>query len=169
MAIRLGGLLAGIKRAVVDAHRSVAEQHMEELEQYFEPAPGQSPDLRFPQGQWEARSVVLRVPHETSRNGKVSVEQRDVHVPLITLLPLRSHAIERVELLATLDFSLAEPLSLEAARGKEDLPADILVKLGQRGPHSAEVKIVVQAGDLPPGYARLVGAYEKVLNAQLPT
>jgi hypothetical protein len=169
MAIRLGGLLAGIKRAVVDAHRSVSEQHMEELEQYFEPAPGQASDLRFPQGQWEARSVVLRVPHETSRNGKVSIEQREVHVPLITLLPLRSHAIERVELLTTLDFSLAEPLSPEAASGDADLPPDIMVKLGHRGPHSAEVKIVVQAGDLPPGYARLVGAYEKVLNAQLPT
>ncbi|MEH6434387.1 DUF2589 domain-containing protein [Massilia sp. DD77] len=33
MSIRLGGLPAGIKRAVVDAHRSVAGQHMEELAQ----------------------------------------------------------------------------------------------------------------------------------------
>lgn len=169
MAIRLGGLLAGIKRAVIDAHRSVAEQHMEELARYFEPAPGQAPDLRFPDGQWEARSVALQVPHEASRNGKVGIEQRAVHVPLITLLPLRSHAIERVELLTTLDFSLAEPLAPDAAKGEADLPPDIMVKLGQRGPHSAEVKIVIQAGDLPPGYARLVGAYEKVLNAQLPT
>lgn len=169
MSIKLGGLLAGIKRAVVEAHRSVANQHMEELAQYFSPAPGQPDDLRFPEGQWEPRSVVLRVPHETSRNGQVSLAQREVQVPLITLLPLRSHAIERVELLTTLDFSLAAPLPPEAARGDADLPPDILVNLGHRGPHSAEVKIVVQAGDLPPGYARLVGAYEKVLNAQLPT
>lgn len=169
MSIRLGGLLAGIKRAVIDAHRSVAEQHMEELAKYFAPAPGQPADLRFPDGQWEARSVVLQVPHESSRNGKVSIERREVHVPLITLLPLRSHAIERVELLTTLDFSLAPHLEPDAARGEADLPPDILVNLGHRGPHSAEVKIVVHAGDLPPGYARLVGAYEKVLNAQLPT
>ncbi|MBQ5948947.1 DUF2589 domain-containing protein [Massilia sp. ST3] len=146
MSIRPGGLLAGIKRAVVDAHRSVAEQHMEELAQYFEPAPGQAPGIRFPEGQWEARSVVLKVPHEASRNGKVSIEQRAVHVPLITLLPLRSHTIERVELLTTLDFSLAPPLPPEAASGarkaaRADLPSDILVKLGPRAPHSAEVKI----------------------------
>ena len=169
MSIKLSGLLAGIKRAVVDAHRSVAEQHMEELAQYFEPAPGQAADLQFPAGQWEARSVVLKVPHEASRDGKVRIEQRAVHVPLITLLPLRSHTIERVELLTTLDFSLAPPLPPEAARGEADLPPDILVNLGHRGPHSAEVKIVVGAGELPAGYARLVGAYEKVLNAQLPT
>lgn len=169
MSIKLGALLAGIKRAVIDAHRGVAEQHMEELAQYFVPASGQAGDLRFPDGQWEARSVALRLPHEASRNGKVVLEQRDIHVPLITLIPLRSHAIERVELLTTLDFGLAPPLPEEAARGEADLPPEITVRLGHRGPHSAEVKIVVLGGDLPPGYARLVGAYEKVLNAQLPT
>lgn len=169
MSIKLGGLLAGIKRAVVDAHRNVAEQHMEELAQYFAPAPGQPADLRFPDGQWEARSVVMQVPHEASRNGVVSIEQRAIHVPLITLLPLRSHVIERVELLTTLDFSLAPPLPDAVARGEADLPPEITVSLGHKGPHSAEVKIIVHAADLPPGYARLVGAYERVLNAQLPT
>ena len=169
MSIKLGGLLAGIKRAVVDAHRNVAEQHMEELAQYFAPAPGQPAGLRFPDGQWEARSVVMQVPHEASRNGVVSIEQRAIHVPLITLLPLRSHVIERVELLTTLDFSLAPPLAGDVARGEADLPPEITVSLGHKGPHSAEVKIVVHAADLPPGYARLVGAYERVLNAQLPT
>lgn len=169
MSVKLGGLIAGIKRAVVDAHRSVVEQHMEELAQYFVPTPGQAADLRFPDGQWEARSVTMQVPHEVSRNGKVSIEPRDIHVPLITLLPLRSHVIDRVELLTTLDFSLAPPLPDEVARGDADLPPEITVNLGHKGPHSAEVKIIIHAADLPPGYARLVGAYEKVLNAQLPT
>ncbi|MFC0252496.1 DUF2589 domain-containing protein [Massilia consociata] len=169
MSIKLGGLIAGIKRAVVDAHRSIAEQHMEELAQYFVPAEGQPADLQFPDGQWAARSVVMQVPHEASRDGKVVMDQREVHVPLITLLPLRSHAIERFELLTTLDFALAPPLEDSVARGEADLPPEIVVNLGHRGPHSAEVKIVVHANDLPPGYARLVGAYEKVLNAQLPT
>lgn len=169
MSIKLGGLLAAVKRAVVAAHRSVAEQHMEELAQYFVPAPGQEAELRFPDGQWEARSVTMQVPHEASRNGKVSIERRDIQVPLITLLPLRSHVIDRVELLTTLDFGLAPPLPDEVARGEADLPPDITVNLGHKGPHSAEVKIVVHAADLPPGYARLVSAYEKVLNAQLPT
>jgi hypothetical protein len=169
MSIKLGGLIAGVKRAVVDAHRSVAEQHIEELAQYFVPAPGQAAGLKFPDGQWEARSVVMQVPHEASRNGRVSIEQRAVKVPLITLLPLRSHVIERVELLATLDFSLAPPLPDDALHGEADLSPDITVSLGHKGPHSAEVKIVVHGADLPPGYARLVSAYEKVLNAQLPT
>jgi hypothetical protein len=169
MSIKLGGLIAGIKRAVIDAHRSVAEQHIEELAQYFVPADGQAADVSFPDGQWEARTVVMQVPHEASRNGKVAIERRDIHVPLITLLPLRSHVIERVELLTTLDFSLAPPLPEHVARGEADLPPEITVKLGHKGPHSAEVKIIVHAADLPPGYARLVSAYEKVLNAQLPT
>lgn len=66
MSIKLGGLLAGVKRAVVEAQRSVAEQHMEELAQYFVPAPGQKAELQFPDGQWEARSVTMQVPHEAS-------------------------------------------------------------------------------------------------------
>jgi hypothetical protein len=169
MSIKLGGLISGIKRAVIDAQRSVAEQHMEELAQYFVPAAGQEPGIQFPDGEWEARTVTMKVPHEASRNGKVSLENRAVHVPLITLLPLRSHVIDRVELLTMLDLSLAPPLPPDVAAGKADLPPDILVNLGHKGPHAAEVKIVVHAGDLPPGYARLVGAYEKLLNAQLPT
>ncbi len=169
MSIKLGGLISAIKRAVVDAQRSVAEQHLEELVQYFVPAPGQEPPPRFPDGKWEARSVTMHVPQEVSRNGRVSIESRDVEVPLITLLPLRSHVIDRVEVLTTLDLSLAPPLSPDAAAGQADLPPDIVVNLGHRGPHAAEIKIVVHAADLPPGYARLVGAYEKVLNAQLPT
>lgn len=169
MSIKLGGLIAGIKRAVVDAHRSVAEQHLEELAQYFVPAPGQAAGVHFPDGQWEARSVAMQVPHEVSRNGKVGIEPHTIQVPLITLLPLRSHVIERVELLTTLDFGLAPPLADDVARGEADLPPEITVNLGHKGPHSAEVKIVVHAAELPPGYARLVGAYEKVLNAQLPT
>ena len=93
MSVKLGGLIAGVKRAVVDAQRSVAEQHMEELAQYFVPAPGQAADLRFPDGRWEARSVTMEVPHEASRNGKVAIEPHTIQVPLITLLPLRSHVI----------------------------------------------------------------------------
>jgi hypothetical protein len=169
MSIKLGSLIGAIKRAVVDAQHSVAEQHMEELAQYFVPAPGQDKSTQFPQGEWEARTVTMHVPREVSQNGKVSIENHAVHVPLITLLPLRSSMIDRVELLTTLDLSLAPPLTPDQSQGKADLPPDVVVNLGHKGPHSAEVKIVVHAGELPPGYARLVGAYEKVLNAQLPT
>ncbi|MGZ8288657.1 MAG: DUF2589 domain-containing protein [Telluria sp.] len=168
MPIQLGGLLSGIKRAVIDAHRSVARQHIEELAQFFVAAPGQSPDIKFPDGEWESRNVIMNVPKEVSRNGKVGLENHKVHVPLITLLPLKSHVIDRVEVLTTLDLSLAS-LSDEALKGNDDLAPDILVGLGGKGPHSAEIKIVVHGVDLPAGYARLVGAYEKLLNAQLPT
>lgn len=167
MAIQLGGLLGGIKRAVIDAHRSVARQHIEELAQFFVPAPGQPADLQFPDGEWESRNVIMNIPKEVSRNGKVGLENHKVHVPLITLLPLKSHVIDRVEVLTTLDLSLAS-LGEDALRGEADLPPEILVDLGRKGPHTAEVKIVVHAIDLPGGYARLVGAYEKLLNAQLP-
>lgn len=167
MPIQLGGLLGGIKRAVIDAHRSVARQHIEELAQFFVPAQGQPPGLQFPDGEWESRNVIMSVPKEVSRNGKVALENHKVHVPLITLLPLKSHVIDRVEVLTTLDLSLSS-LSEEALKGNEDLPPDILVDLGRKGPHTAEIKIVVHAVDLPAGYARLVGAYEKLLNAQLP-
>jgi hypothetical protein len=167
MSFKLGALISGIKKAVLEAHRSVSEQHMEELAQYFVPAPGQNADLKFPDGAWDARNVVMNVPKEVSQNGKVSLQNHQVYVPLITLLPLRSQVLDRVEVLTSLDLSLAN-LSDDQSKGKSDLPPDILVKLGGRGPTCAEVKIVVHACDLPPGYARLVGAYEKLLNAQLP-
>ena len=168
MATKLGGLLAGIKKAVIDAQHSVADQHINELKQFFVAEEGQSDNLIFPDGSWDARTVTMNVPREVSRNGVVSTENHKVLVPLITLLPLRSHLIDRVEVLTTLDVSIAE-LNDEIAGNPPDLANDVLVSVGSKGPNASEIKIIVVGADLPQGYARLVSAYEKLLNAQLPT
>jgi hypothetical protein len=167
MSTKLSGLLAGIKKSVVDAHRSVCSQHMEELEKFFQPAPGQSADLEFPNGEWNARTVAMNIPKEVSHNGVVTLENHKVMVPLITLLPLKSLTLERIEVLTTIDLSLAN-LSEEMLKEKSELPSDVQVSFGSAGPNATEIKMIIQASNLPDGYARLVGAYEKLLNAQLP-
>lgn len=172
MSTKLGALISGLKRAVVEAHNHLANQHIEELARFFQPAkeqPEGTPDNpTFPDGAWEPKVVVMNVQREVhSNDGGTRLEPHPVQVPLITLAPLRSLMIDRFELLTTLDLTVArlDESDLEHA---EDM-AEVSVNLGSKGPNTAEIKIVIQAADLPPGYTRLIGAYEKLLNAQLPT
>jgi hypothetical protein len=167
MATKLGSLLSALKKAVVDAQRSVSNQHIDDLQRFFKPAEGQADDVTFPNGRWEAQTVIFNVPKEVSRNGVVSLENHPVSVPLITLVPQQSHVIDRVEILTTVDMSLAG-LESDAAQGQADLPDDVLVQLGNKIANPTEIKIVIQGTEPPEGYARVVGAYAKVLNAQIP-
>ncbi|POA97458.1 hypothetical protein C2134_16655 [Chromobacterium sinusclupearum] len=165
MTTTLSNLISGLKKAVIEAQRSVSHQHIEELRQFFVPDREQDPKLRFPEGAWTARMVGMNVPKEVCRNGAVTLEHHEVQVPLIALLPLKSYAIEKVEVLTTLSLALAEQAHSEA---NEDA-ADVLVSMRRQDEQTAELKIVIQAQEPPAGYQQLVAAYEKLLNAQLPT
>lgn len=172
MSTKLGSLIAGIKRAVIDAHRSLSDQHINELANFFQPAKdqpeGQMGNPTFPDGAWEPKVVAINVQKEVHNNGALTLVPHTVYVPLITLVPLKSHLIERFELLTTLDLAVVELID-DNPDDLNDMSSEITVNLGSKGPNTAELKIVIQAADLPAGYARLVGAYEKLLNAQLPT
>lgn len=170
MTTKLSGILSGIKKAVVDAQQSVSNQHLKEIEQFFtaDVAHQSNEAPRFPQGSWTPRTVKINVHREVSVNGKVSIEPLEVQVPLITLVPIQSHQIERVEILTKLDFSSAQ-LTPEQTQGEQDLSPEMMVSFDGNGPQSAEIKIVITASNPPEGYARLVRAFDKLLNAQLPT
>ncbi|OHX12604.1 DUF2589 domain-containing protein [Chromobacterium sphagni] len=163
MKATLGSLISGLKKAVIEAQRSVSHQHIEELQQFFIPDQEQDPSQSFPEGAWTARMVGMNVPREVSRNGVVTLEHHQVQVPLITLLPLKSFAIEQVEVLTTLSLALAETPDPAG----ED--ADVLVSMRPLDEQTAEIKIVIRGLEPPAGYQRMVAAYEKLLNAQLPT
>lgn len=165
MTATLGRLISGLKRAVIEAQRSVCHQHIEELQQFFVPDQEQDPSLSFPEGAWTARMVGMNVPREVSRNGAVALEHHEVQVPLITLLPLKSFAIKQVEILTTLKLELAE----SPDGGEDEDAADVLVSMRLQDEQTAELKIVIQGMEPPAGYQRIVAAYEKLLNAQLPT
>jgi hypothetical protein len=166
MSIKLSNLLAGLKSAVIDAHRSVSEQHIEELKHYF--VAKNNPEQNFPDGEWDAKTVTVIIPKEVSKNGVVTLENHNVMVPLITLLPLNSYMIDKVEILTTIDLSM-ENLSEDVINGQNDLPQNVMINLGGNGLNPAEIKIVIQASNsIPDGYARLISAYDKILNAQLP-
>ncbi|OBU87125.1 DUF2589 domain-containing protein [Chromobacterium subtsugae] len=167
MTAKLGSLISGLKRAVIEAQRSVCHQHIEELQQFFVPDQEQNPAQSFPEGAWTARMVGMNVPREVSRNGVVTMEHHEVQVPLITLLPLKSFAIEKVEVLTTLSLSLTEPP--DGQPDADDEAADVLVSMRRQDEQTAEIKIVIQGLEPPAGYQRVVAAYEKLLNAQLPT
>jgi hypothetical protein len=165
MAIQLNNLLSGIKKAVVEANQSVSAQHMEELQNFFNPVEGS--DTIFPNGNWEAKTVSLLVPKEVSKNGNVNIENHVVQVPLIALVPVKSYMIHKVEILTSLKLSVSN-LSQDALDGEENLPLNTILDTNSLN-NDTEIKIVIQSNDnVPEGYARIISAYSKVLNAQLP-
>jgi hypothetical protein len=173
MSAKLGELISGVKRAIVDAHRSVGAQHLEELAQFFDYHGQQSPPPDFPKGEWKPRVVRVKVPGEGRPD-------HHVDVPLITLLPLRSFVIERAEILTHINLGLStqEPETAVAGDGTQaaertdwdnDGMPEVTVQMTPSEGQAAEIKIVVHGIDVPPGLQRLSAAYEKLLNAQLPT
>ena len=177
MSAKLGELISGIKIAIIDAHRSVGNQHLEELEQFFEFKGDKSQALPFPQGEWQPKVVNLNIFKETSVNGNVSLQEHQIKVPLITLVPIRSYVIDRAEVLTRVKLGISGAGDISADTGvngevvrdnsSEDIP-EVTVQMGMQDEMSAELKIIVHGLDSPPGMQKIVAAYEKLLSAQLP-
>lgn len=178
MSAKLGELISGIKSAIVDAHRSVENQHLEELEHFFEFKGDGSKALPFPQGEWQPKVVNINILKEISVNGNVSFQEHQVKVPLITLVPIRSYVIDRAEVLTKVKLGMSDAGDLAAASASNAGDAateeaksspEVTVQMGMQDEMTAELKIVVHGLDAPSGMQKIVAAYEKLLSAQLPT
>jgi hypothetical protein len=160
--MHLSDLLAQVEHAVVEAQRSVATQHMEDIARFFEPAPNQDPGLTFPGGSWLPRTVEVTLPPDTRRAGPLAppaqTAPRTVKLPLIALVPLRSYAIDQFELLTQLRLAWSD------VPPSEHTEAAIGVDTQHGKTQLAEVKIVMRAHEPPQALVRIVQAGEKLLD-----
>jgi hypothetical protein len=159
----LSSLVAQVEQAVMHAQQLASKQFMQDLAQFFEPAPGQDPEPSFPQGRWLPRKITLPLPREARWRGPLAPPQQQlpewVDVPLIALAPLRSYAVEQLELLTQIQ--LAWPSSSDTTL--ED-GADPLVMLPANAIHSADIKVVIHSQEAPHLIERLSHAAEPELN-----
>lgn len=114
-----------------------------------------------PGGALSPKSVVVEYPHQTSRG----IEYTEVHVPLITLVPLTMSEIKEAKLTTEFELEIVDDevqLNFGSGGGKG--------KLFKKKPETTfgRLEITISPQDSSEGLKRLVEGYEKALKSQIP-
>lgn len=156
--IHLDNLVGAIYQAVLNANDALAERNAKVLEDYFESCNDNNLTLR-------PRTVIMQYPQVTA-NG---VEVHDVHVPLITLVPMSMTKISEVTFKAGLEVAIAEG-GEQLHVGFPSLSEESLEEDGEiiAGKANASIEIKMSPTTTPDGLKKLIEGYEKALRAQIP-
>lgn len=124
-------------------------------------APEAAADYLAPTGILSAKSVVIQYPHQTS-NG---IEYAQVHVPLITLVPLTMSQIEKATMTAEFDMEIVDgELQLNFTNSSTKTPR----RLGKRRRMTrGKLEITLAPHETPEGLKILVQGYEAALKSQI--
>lgn len=111
------------------------------------------------------KMVTIQYPTETSEGFKV----HDVHVPLMTLIPMALPQITELRFTTDLEISVDEndDLKVSFPTKKKD---NRLFKNGDNDEKksNATLEVVLNASNMSSGLQKIVEGYEKVLRAQIP-
>lgn len=118
-------------------------------------------------GDLRPKTVILNYP-STAQDG--AIVNKEVHVPLVTLIPITFSKVDEVRLKADLELNLVDD-ELQVGLGKfsnrkkgRDTEGDD----SQQGGSVGNVEIVLKPQEMSDGMQHVVDAYEKILKAQLP-
>lgn len=156
--IALDRFVHAIYSAMTDANHNVAQRQQALLDAYFEPTEADATKLR-------PKTVVVQYPRETSTGMVV----HDVHVPLITLVPISSLRIERLHLMSRLEVVLDKDDEIQVSfQPYSPESAEDSAGLNWRRRGSATLEIELTPATLPEGLKSLIEGYERALRAQIP-
>lgn len=143
------------KKASEDDHKS-AQQAMKEAQKALS-----AKGLSRSNEPLKAQSVVVQYPHMDS-NGEIHTV--DVHVPLITLVPIETHQIQEAKLTAEFEMEIIDDeLQLNFGPRKG---GGVFGKKSDSTYGTLEITISPQ--EASEGLKRLVEGYEKSLKSQIP-
>lgn len=122
------------------------------------------------EGDIRPKTVILNYP-TTDTDG--SVKMKEVHVPLITLIPVIFSKVEELRLQADLELNLVDDevqVSLGKFSGRKNAsPSGEGEEAGSNSGRSiGSVDILLKPQEASDGMQQIIDAYEKVLKAQLP-
>jgi len=150
--IRFDALIDAIQNAVVAANESLMNSYDGVINQFFE-EDGDTGTMR-------PKTVTLKYPQS---NGS-SVELVDVHVPLITLVPMSNSQIDELKFKTDLNVRLVKDvLQVDFANSH----GNKLFGKGEK-PSVAHLEIVIKPQEASEGLKHVVEGLEKVLRAQIP-
>lgn len=115
------------------------------------------------EGEIRPKTVILNYPTNTSDG---SLIMKEVHVPLITLIPLQFSKVDELKLQAELELGLADDevhvsFGKIAGNGKDDSGETTKRSIGN-------IEITLKPMEVSDGMEQIIEAYEKILKSQLP-
>ena len=118
-------------------------------------------------GNLHPKTVVLNYPVKTPKG---LIESKEVHVPLITLVPIAFSQIEQLKLIADLELHLVNDevqVSLGKFSGKK---SGFFGMRSKDVPKSSigSIEIIIKPQESSDGMKQIIDAYERVLKSQLP-
>jgi hypothetical protein len=155
--ISLDGFVRAIHDAVMQAHDSLMTSNIDVLDEFFEHAEGTDEE----ESTLVPKTVVVQYPSQ-SATGELGVIE--VHVPLITLVPLSIAQIREAKLSINFDLHFANDELLLCFAGNSNQESD------SGGPNEwrngMEISVVPHA--IPEGLKMLIEGYQAVLKRQIP-
>lgn len=164
--IKFKKFINAIQQAILGANEELMDKNLSLLDKFFFEVPstaqGSPPSASTA---LHPKNVVLQYPRQTP-NG---IEMTDVHVPLITLVPLSLTQVESVRLRADLEFALVDDeIEISFSSGGDNQRGCGIFDRGRRGRGSGRLDITLGPCVGSEGLRHLVEGYEKLFRAQLP-
>lgn len=156
-------ILEGIHDAMVQLNRGMQAQHQPELfDRYFEETRVPDPDSEDGYHlQLRAKTVTVHVPITTDTGG---LEYRELEVPLLSLVPVRSMQVDTLKIKFQVRMQGAKEDEDRKGRKRRFLHVDFGGGgIFSRKSNLAEVEVVFKGTDPPEGWMKINGQFTKML------
>ena len=173
--IRFQSFIDAIHQAIMGANDALMDKNLKLLDEYFEPIEHEgdstygTPDHTHEDGKGALtpKSVVMHYP---AHDPDGTVKMIDVHVPLITLVPLSMSQIEEVKLETDFDIQLIDDeLRLDFPKPSSPPRFSFFSGKSSAPPKtSGKLQITIKPHEGTEGLKIVVEGYEKILRSQIP-
>lgn len=160
--ISLKSFIAAIHDALISASESLMDANTKLLDKYFIEKPDSAPNSASGQPEKKKalipRSVTLEYPH-TNSDGQI--ENLEVAVPLITLVPFTMSQVEKAKFTVNFEMEIVDgELILNFTNNKTR-------NLFKKKPNIGKLEITLSPQETPEGLQLLVEGYDAILKRQI--
>ena len=152
--------IEALSAAVLSANDKVSGENLKLLGSYFDRAG--TPLGQEVRDSLEAKTVTIQYPKPT----KTGLENVDIEVPLVTLVPVSTTQIKEVKLAVDVQLCIIDDeLQLDIVKEKRGLFGRRFSR--RKGATVGTLEVSLNAAH-PEGLSELISGYEKALRAQIP-
>ena len=160
--IDLKQFVQAIHDAILLANNSLMDKNLDLLDKYFDKYYA-DPNIENDKNSYVPKTVILDYPLPTSENSGGNVTRTQVHVPLITMVPLSMSQIEKAVIRAQFEMEIIN----------DELQLNFVSKKsgglfgGKKDDHHCEIEITISPQEMPDGLKVVVEGYDAMLKRQI--
>ncbi|WP_299765317.1 DUF2589 domain-containing protein [uncultured Dokdonia sp.] len=155
--IKFKELVESINEAAKQANQNIADNERKIIKDFFD----YDPETK----KYTAKTFNIDYP-STTVDGKV--ESVDIKVPLITMVPINSSAIDELKFTTTLDIDIKnDELMVSFSSGTSASKSGAFSEKNEPLA-TAKLEIIIRPHEPSEWLSKLISGYEKILRAQIP-